>query len=173
MTPQENLPAAEHSGERSVGSQMRQVDGVQKIAAVQARLREESSVPALLATSFDAFEAVRALARSSEDVVPAFFASFMTAADAAVDGREAITIAPSLPSARVSPLFANPLAADADIETITDVLAALGALLGDRLADAANRAHTPGDRAACAEAAKAGRRIHQLMARDDNDHCPR
>jgi hypothetical protein len=74
---------------------------VQEIGAIQARLREASSVPELLAVSFDAFEAVRVLARSSEEAVPGLFAAFMTAADAAVDGREAITIAPSLPPARV------------------------------------------------------------------------
>jgi hypothetical protein len=93
----------------------------------------------------------------------------MTAADAAVDGREAITIAPSLPPARVSALIASPSAADADIEPIIDALAALGALLSERLASDANGAPTPGDQTACEEAAEAGRRIHQLMARGDND----
>jgi hypothetical protein len=148
---------------------MREADGVQEIGAIQARLREASSVPELLAVSFDAFEAVRVLARSSEDARPVLFATFMTAADAAVDGREAITIAPSLPPARVSALITSPSAADADIEPIIDALAVLGALLSERLASAANGAPTPGDQTACEEAAEAGRRIHQLMVRDDND----
>jgi hypothetical protein len=148
---------------------MRQADGVQEIGAIQARLREASSVPELLVVSFDAFEAIRVLARSNEDAQPGLFATFMTAADAAVDGKEAITTAPSLPPAHVSALITSPSAADADIEPIIDALAAVGALLSERLASAANDAPTPGDQSACEEAAEAGRRIHQLMARDDND----
>ena len=46
-------------------------------------------------------------------------------------------------------------------------VAALGELLDERLAHAADRALLSGDRTACQEAAAAGRRIHQLMARED------
>jgi hypothetical protein len=60
-------------------------------------LRQAATLPGILAASFDAFEVIRLLARVSEDTVPALFAAFMTAADAAVDGREAVTTAPSLP----------------------------------------------------------------------------
>ena len=139
------------------------------VEAIAARLRKACSLPELLAVSFDAFEAIRVLARRSEDMVPWLFAAFMMAADAAVDGREAITIAPSLSPAPSGTQPAGPPAADADIETITDAMAALGGLLDERLTDAVNRAHIPGDRAACDEAAEAGRRIHRLMARDDDD----
>ena len=38
-------------------------------------------------------------ARDCQDRVPELFAAFMTTADAAVDGREALTTAPSLPLA--------------------------------------------------------------------------
>ena len=55
----------------------------------------------------------------------------------------------------------------ADTGTIADALAVLGALLDECLAHAANRALISGDRIACQEAAEAGRRIHQLMARDE------
>lgn len=101
------------------------------VEVIQARLREASSLAELLAVSFDAFEAIRVLARSSEDTVPGLFAALMTTADAAVDGREAITIAPSLSWAPGSTPFASPAAADPGIETITDALAALGALLNE------------------------------------------
>ena len=139
------------------------------VEAIVARLRDARSLPELLAASFDAFEAIRVLARGSEDIAPSLFAAFMTAADAAVDGRQAITIAPSLSPAPGGTLATSPPAAGADIDTITVALAALGALLDERLAHAADRALISGDRAACQEAAEAGRRIHQLMARDDND----
>jgi hypothetical protein len=139
---------------------------VHDVEAITARLRSARSLPELLAASFDAFEIIRVLARGGEDTVPSLFAAFMMAADAAVDGRQAITIAPSL--APVS-LITIPPAAGADIDTITDALAALGELLDECLARAADRALTPGDRAACQEAAEAGRRIHHLMARENDD----
>ena len=145
------------------------MDGVHGIEAIAARLRDARSLPELLAVSFDAFEAICVLARRSEDRAPSLFAAFMTAADAAVDGRQAITLAPSLsPASGVTPVTTPP-AAGADIDTITAALAALGELLDERLADAADRTVMPGDRAGCQEAAEAGRRIHQLMARDDDD----
>ena len=169
MSSQANGPAAEPLAQQSAGSQTRKVDGVQEVEALATRLREACSLPELLAVSFEAFEAIRVFARRSEDTVPWLFAAFMMAADAAVDGREAITIAPSLSPAPRGTLPAGPPAADAEIKTITDAIAALGGLLDERLTDAVNRAHIPGDRAACEEAAQAGRRIHRLMARDDDD----
>jgi hypothetical protein len=148
---------------------MRKADGVHEIEAVADRLHDARSLAELLAVSLDAFEAIRVLARSSEDTDPGLFAAFMTAADAAVDGREALALAPSLPPPPgATPVTSSP-AAGAGINTITDALAALGALLGDRLARAADRAFLSGDRAACRQAAEAGRRIHRLMARDDDD----
>jgi hypothetical protein len=99
---------------------------------------------------------------SRRPVESALFAAFITVADAAVDGRQAITLAPSLPPVS---LITTPPAAGADIDTVTVALTALGELLDECLARAADRALIPGDRAACQEAAEAGRRIHQLMAR--------
>ena len=139
-----------------------EVDGVHDVEAITSRLRSARSLPELLAASFDAFETIRVLARGSEDKVPSLFAAFMTVADAAVDGRQAITLAPSL--SPVS-LITTPPAAGAGIDTIAVALAALGELLDECLARAADCALIPGDRAACHEAAEAGRRIHQLMAR--------
>jgi hypothetical protein len=142
---------------------------VHDVEAIMARLREARSLPELLAASFDAFEAIRVIARGSEDMVPALFAAFMTVADAAVDGREAITIAPSLSPPPGITLITTPPAAGADIDTFTDALAVLGALLNEHLAHVADRALVPGDRAACLEAAQAGDRIHLLLTREDND----
>ena len=79
----------------------RKVDGVEEISGIMTRLREAASLPDTLAVAFDAFEVIRRLARDCENRIPALFAAFMTTADAAVDGREAITIAPALPSPAV------------------------------------------------------------------------
>jgi hypothetical protein len=116
------------------------------------------------AAGFDAFEAIRLAARDCQDQVPALFAAFMTTADAAVDGREALTIAPSLPPADgTGPGVAVPTGADAGQPP--GALAALAAVLRDRLTDAAAQADVPGDRTACQDAAEAAGRIRQLMTR--------
>ena len=132
--------------------------------SIGTRLEQAASLPEVLAAGFDAFEAIRVTARHHQDQVPALFAAFMTTADAAVDGREAITIAPSLPPAPAA-RPGQALTADADTGQVADTLAALAAVLRDRLRDAAARAGTAGDRTACQDAADAAGRICQLMTR--------
>jgi hypothetical protein len=140
------------------------VNQVPEATSIGTRLEQAASLPEVLAASFDAFEAIRITARYHQDQVPALFAAFMTTADAAVDGREAITIAPSLPhAAGTKP--GRALAADADTGQAADTLAALAAVLHDRLTEAAARADTPDDQAACRDAADAAGRICRLMAR--------
>ena len=132
---------------------------------IGARILAASSLADLLSASFDAFEAIRVLARDCETRDPALFAAFLATADAAVDGREAITAAPALhpEGADVTPASSS--------ETVTGVaeaadwLAALGALLSERLSQAAARTWESADRAACQEAAHAAGRVHDLMAR--------
>jgi hypothetical protein len=158
---------------RSARNTNRRVDGVEEISGVMTRLRHAASLPDTLAAGFDAFEAIRQLARDCEDRVPALFAAFMTTADAAVGGREAITIAPSLPQPGRAAAGVTVPAAGAPAEEIAGALAGLGALLRDRLWHAATIAATAGDRTACTDAALAAGRICQLMARDDDDTCPR
>jgi hypothetical protein len=150
----------------------RKADGVQEISSIVTRLREAASLPDILAAGFDAFEAVRQVARACEDRVPALFATFMTTADAAVDGREAVTIALVFPRPRRAGAGVSVPAAGASVEEIAGELAGLGALLRDRLARAAALAATAADRAACTQAAQAAGRIRQLMTRADDDACP-
>jgi hypothetical protein len=133
---------------------------------IGARLSQAGSLAETLGAGFDAFEVIRMTARAWQDRAPGLFAAFMTAADAAVDGREALTIAPSLPlGGSPGPGAAVPAAADAG--QAAQALAALAAVLADRLRDAAALAGTPRDRAACMDAAAAAGRICQLMARGD------
>ena len=133
-------------------------------SGIAARLEQAASVPEMLAAGFDAFETVRIAARGCQDQAPELFAAFMTAADAAVDGREALTIAPSLPQAGGGgPGHAN--ARGDDPVLIADALAALAGVLCDRLGQAAAGAALPADRVACQEAAHAAARIRQLMTR--------
>ena len=128
-------------------------------------LREASSLPELLTASLQAFEDIRVAARDCEDLVPELLATFMTTADAAVSGREAITAAPSLPRA-VAGRDSASFPADCDIMQVTGVLGSLGGLLSSRLADGAATATVAADREACRAAAAAARRICALMAQE-------
>src|SRR5260370_6077556 len=95
-------------------------------SGVAARLRQAATLPDMLAASFDAFEVIRLLACGNEDRVPGLFAAFMTAADAAVDGREAITAAPSLPpGGGDSTPTGPPLSADGVVVETADDMAQL------------------------------------------------
>jgi Flp pilus assembly protein TadB len=140
------------------------VSDVPTASDIEARLRRASSLPETLDAGFDAFEAIRMAARDCQDRVPELFAAFMMTANVAVDGREALTPAPSLPSTSgTEPGHAGTARADAG--QVADALAALAAVLRDRLTDAAARADAPGDQAACQDAAEAAGRICQLMTR--------
>jgi hypothetical protein len=143
-----------------------------EISSITTRLREAASLPETLTAAFDAFEAVRQVARGCEDKVPALFTAFMTTADAAVDGREAITIAPSLPTDRRGGADVIMPQASVPVEEIADALAGIGRLLSDQLTSAAAMAATAADQGACTEAAQAAGRICQLMASGDHDSRP-
>src|SRR5258708_9471433 len=127
----------------------RQADSTQEISGITTRLREAASLPDTLAAAFDAFEVIRRLARGCEATVPALFAPFMTAADAAVAGREPIPIAPPLPPPGPARARVSGPGPGAAVEEIAGALARLGAVLRDRLWHAAAIAATAGDRAAC------------------------
>src|SRR5262249_3565564 len=132
----------------------RMVNEMTRPSQVEVRLRQAASLPEVLAVGFEAFEAIRMTARDRQNRGPELFAAFMMTADAAVDGREALTIAPSLPlQGATAPGLAVPGEADAGLAA--DVLAALAAALGERLTTAASQAGVPADRAACQDAAEA------------------
>src|ERR1022692_3847875 len=100
-------------------AQARTVKTMHERSGVEARLRQAAALPDMLAASFEAFEVIRLLARGNEDRVPGLFAAFMTAADAAVDGREAVTAAPSLPpGGRGGTGSSLPTAPDAEVGEI-------------------------------------------------------
>jgi hypothetical protein len=155
---------------------MRKADKMCETSAVEARLRAAVTVPDTLAAGFDAFEIIRLLARDCEDRVPGLLAAFMTAADAAVDGRDAITAAPALPWPGRSEAGARVPGTGPDVAEIAGALAALAALaalLRDCLSRAATLATRPEDQAACRDAAQAAGRICQLMAGYGDDRCLR
>ncbi len=142
---------------------------MQETTGVTSRLQDAITLPDTLAAAFDGFETIRQIARSCEDRVPGLLAAFMTTAYAAVDGREAITIAPALPPPGRADTGVSVPGPGAPVDEITGALAGLGAVLQDRLRRAATIAVTAGDRTACTDAALAAGRICQLMTRADDD----
>jgi hypothetical protein len=145
---------------------------VQETSEIMTRLRNAASLPDILAAAFDAFETIRQLARDCEEHAPALLAAFMTTADAAVEGREAISVAPGLaPPGRARDQVTGP-EPSAPVEEVAAALTALSALLRDRLRHAATIATAAGDQTACTDAAQAAGRICQLMAGGDDDACP-
>ena len=132
--------------------------------AIEERLSQAASLPDVLDAGFDAFEVIRTTARRYQHDVPGLFAAFMMTADAAVDGREALTVAPSLPpGGGTEPASAVPL--DAGIRQAADTLARLATALHEQLTKAAAQAGSHDDNAACQQAAQAAKRISELMTR--------
>ena len=158
--PDGQTPNGSPSGERT---------GTREAQHAQARVQSAGSLPDLLGGAFDAFEVIRILARNGEEQAPHLLATFMTAADAAVDGREAVTIAPSLPAgpSRMATVTVSP--SSAEPREVADALAGLATVLDEALTRAAADAALAADQAACQEAAYAARTISQLMTRGSND----
>jgi len=128
---------------------------------IAARLRACGDLAATLAVSFDGFEAIRSAARACEDLDPGLLPAFMLAAGAAVEGRNTVAAAPSLPRAHGGrPGVPEP---SADVGEAADGLAALAGLLAGRLSAAAAQAAAPGDRDACAVAVGAAVQIGRLL----------
>jgi hypothetical protein len=141
---------------------------MEEIGTAAARVRASDTLPGLLDAGFDAFEVIRSTARACEDQVPDLFAAFMMAATAAVEGRNALNGAPSLPPSGSSSPAPSP-SAYADVAQIAEILATLGALLAERLSAAARVATSDGDRAACEAAALAAGEVHRLLAAGDDE----
>jgi hypothetical protein len=135
---------------------------MKELDAIAARLRGDTALAGLLDAGFDAFEVIRLVARASEDLAPDLFAAFITTAGTAVEGRNALGDAPSLPPATRRPTIT--MSSTAGAGQIADELAALATLLAQRLAEAGAQAVREGDRAACQLAVDAAAGIHRLLA---------
>jgi hypothetical protein len=141
---------------------------VDEISEIATRINSNATMPELLDASFAAFEAIRMVARACEDQSPELFAAFMTAAGAAVEGRNALYDAPSFPLASSSPMLSANLKPAPDPAHVADQLAGLAALAARRLCAA--EAALPGDRAACRLGAQAAIGIWRLLT-PETDEC--
>jgi hypothetical protein len=136
-----------------------------ELNTITARVADSATIPELLDTGFGAFEVIRQVARACEDRVPELFAAFLVTAGTAVEGRNALNDAPSLPPACSAPDPSPAVSLAADVGHIADGLAELAALLARRLSEVAAHADLAGDRDASERASRAAATIHQLLGR--------
>jgi hypothetical protein len=135
-----------------------------------ARLEQAGTLPDILGTSFDSFEAIRMLARQCENQDPDLLAAFMTAAAAAADAMDAISFAESLPPGDESELAVALPSACTGCEEAADSIAGLALTLARGLERAGAYATNQRDLLACQDAARAAWQIHQIMAPADARH---
>jgi hypothetical protein len=129
------------------------------------RLREASGLAAVLDAAYDAFEGMLPVIAACQGQAGSRFAAFGKSAAAAGEGRNAILLAPSLPSCCLheTPAPGEESHHGEDVEIIAAGLAAVSVLQADRLVQAAKSAPDYRDRAACRSAARRARDIHTLL----------
>ena len=136
---------------------------MQLIKPIQQHLLDAIGVPSVLAAGWDAFELVRAVAGASADQAADMYPAFTFARGAAVNGRNAIAFAPSMPADQAT-LLERPVLSG-DVYEVADALADLASALSGRLRETAELAADAGDRAACENAARDADRISELLAK--------
>ena len=130
--------------------------------ALRARLDTAGTVADALAVAWDIFELVQVVANRCAGREPGLFAAFLFTAAAAAEGRDAAGFAPSIPDIPGISVD-QPGWEGATTAEIADQVAGLMTVLGRRLELAAGDAAVPGDRRACAHAARQASQIHHLL----------
>ena len=136
------------------------------IISMGDRLREASGLAAVLDAAYDAFEGMLPVIAACQDHAGSLFAALGKSAAAAGEGRNAILLAPSLPSCCLheTPAPGEESHRGEEVEIIAAGLAAVSVLLADQLVQAAKSAPDYRDRAACRSAARRARDIHALLS---------
>jgi hypothetical protein len=136
---------------------------VPDLSDLERRLSASCSTADILAAAWDAFEQIRATARLCEPDAGDAFAAFAMAAATAVQARNLLSAAPSMPpgpgTRPPDPGLRQPVGAD----DAADGLAAFAATLSTTLTSAARRACDIQDRQACELAAAHATAIHALL----------
>jgi len=137
---------------------------VKQIELIEQHLREADSVAGVLAAGWEIFELIGVLAADGAGQAADLYPAFMFARGAAVGGRNAIALAPSMPTGDPAS-FGSPEPSPSDVNEIADTLAGLASALSARLREAVRLAADDGDRIACEDAARDADRINDLLAR--------
>jgi hypothetical protein len=135
---------------------------VRKIELVERQLLDADDLADVLVVAWEIFGLVGGLAADCADRAPDMYPAFMFARGAAVNGRNAVASAPSMPPGR-SVLAESSKPSATDMYEVADAIAGLASALGARLREAARLADD-GDRIACQNAARDADRIVGLLA---------
>jgi hypothetical protein len=138
-----------------------------EISSARDRLAASSDLAGVLDAAYDVFEGLLPVIRTCHDHAGRLFAAFRKSAASAAEGRNAILLAPSLPSRCLHQALSpdEDSHRDEDAEGVAADLAAVSLLVADRLVQAARSAPDYRDRAACRSAARRAREIHALFAK--------
>jgi len=135
---------------------------VRKIDLVERQLLDADDLADMLAVAWEIFDLVGGLAADCASRAADMYPAFMFARGAAVSGRNAIGLAPSMLAGR-SVLVENGKPSAGDVYEVADAIAGLAAALSARLREAARLADE-GDRIACQDAAREADRIVGFLA---------
>lgn len=134
------------------------------IELIEQHLGEAVGLAGVLAAGWEIFELIGDLAAAGAEQSADLYPAFMFARSAAVDGRNAIAFAPSVPAVGAA-LSGRPVLWTGDVSEVADALAGLASALSLRLQAMARLATDDGDRVACENAARDADRISELLAR--------
>jgi hypothetical protein len=134
-----------------------------QIKLARQSLLDADGMPGLLSAGWDIFELVIAVAAVGADQSADLFPAFTFARGSAVNGRNAIAFAPSMPRFYAPSAWAERVTSD--VYEIAETVAELASALSACLRDAARSAADASDRAACEAAAGHAGQISALLAR--------
>lgn len=137
---------------------------MKQIEMIEQHLGEAVGMTDVLAAGWEIFELIGDLAAACAEQSADLYPAFMFARSAAVDGRNAIAFAPSVPAVGAA-LSGRPVLWTDDVSEVADALAGLASALSLRLQATARLATDDGDRVACENAARDADRISELLAR--------
>src|SRR5215472_5570921 len=132
------------------------------------RLHQAGDVPSAVDAACDAFEDILGVIGSYEQTATSTETAivFLLLATQAANGRDALLFAPSLPRRSLHPRPALGQPERGSASDITAAVAGLSRLLASRLARTATAA-AGADQAACHDAARYARKVHDLLAGED------
>jgi hypothetical protein len=150
-----------------IASTAQEACDMDQIESARVRLEQAAGLPAVLDAAYEAFEEMIWALEEQEDRGGGAFAAFVMSGTAAANGRDALAAAPSLPLALSGDLAAVSAERSSRLaaEDAAAVLAQLSQLLSTRLTDASDLSADPGDKVACARAARHAASICSLLGR--------
>jgi hypothetical protein len=137
---------------------------VGQIEVVRQHLIDADGVPGVLSAGWQVFELVRAVTSACAGQAADMYPAFTFSRSAAVSGRNALALAPSLPT-DCAPWPDLEAQVTGDVYEIADAVAGLASALCGRLREAAVLAADADDRIACENAAGDAERVSRLLAK--------